>query len=133
MTMMEFFTLTIPGTVVSKKNSKIATMVGGKNVLRRAIILPSSAYKKWEKQARLSLMGKYYPVKCPVWVQATFYYKGNRPDLSGACESIGDCLEGFLWNSDSQIESWDGSRLVHDLKNPRTEIIVRDFQIKFPA
>lgn len=118
----------IPGSVVSKKNSKRPGWIGGKNVPRRLILLPSKAYKKWEKQARLSLIGKVSPVhNSPLWVKAIFYYKGNRPDLSGACESIGDCLQGFIWDSDAQIESWDGSRLIHELKNPRTELTVREF------
>ena len=42
-----------------------------------------------------------------------------------ALESIGDALEGLVWVNDKQIMSWDGSRLFHDLNNPRTEITVR--------
>jgi hypothetical protein len=49
----------------------------------------------------------------------------GKPDLSGTLESIGDALEGYVWANDTQIESWDGSRLHHDIENPRTEIIVR--------
>jgi hypothetical protein len=117
--------ITIPGSVVSKKNSKIATMVGGVNVPRRAIILPSNAYKKWEKQAQEALWGQVkFEFNEPIQVTALFFYKGNRPDLSGACESIGDMGEGILWENDKLIESWDGSRLFHDLKNPRTELTI---------
>ena len=121
--------LTIPGSVVSKKNSKIATVVGGVHKPRRAIILPSTAYRKWEKQAQESLWGKVkYQINYPICVKAHFFYKGNRPDLSGACESIGDCLEGIVWESDRLIESWDGSRLTHDLKNPRTELTITEYK-----
>jgi len=63
------------------------------------------------------------PLSGPLAVRAIIYYKGNRPDLSGALESIGDCFEGILWENDGQIESWDGSRLIYDGKNPR--IVVR--------
>lgn len=119
--------LTLPGSIISKKNSKIATMIGGKNCPRRPMILPSTAYKKWEKQARASAWHSAIipPVTCPVHVEACFYYRGPEPDLSGCCESIADCLEGVLWANDRQIVSWDGSRKCHDKDNPRTEVVVR--------
>jgi len=120
-------TLTIPGSIVSKKNSKIACMIGGKNCPRRPMILPSKAYSKWEKQAHESLLWQKWPsppLTCPVHVKAFFYYKGNKPDLAGAMESISDCLQSIVWADDGLIESWDGSRMIHDLKNPRTEISI---------
>jgi Holliday junction resolvase RusA-like endonuclease len=40
-------------------------------------------------------------------------------------ESCGDMLQGILYADDGQIESWDGSRMVHDKDNPRTEIRVK--------
>ncbi|MFI5304318.1 MAG: hypothetical protein ACHQYP_05915 [Nitrospiria bacterium] len=123
--------ITIPGSVVSKKNSKIATVVGGVHKPRRAIILPSTAYKKWENHARANLWGTIgFVFNEPIHVEAIFFYKGNRPDLSGACESIGDMGEGILWENDRLIESWDGSRMIHNLKNPRTELTIRDFEIE---
>ena len=114
--------LTLPGTIRIKKNSKRVFGMGG---FKR--ILPSKAYLKWEAQARESIWQAAIvpPLDGPIWVEAHCYYKGNRPDLSGAMESIGDCLQGIIWADDAQIESWDGSRMHHDLKNPRTEIIVR--------
>lgn len=119
-------TITIPGSVVSKKNSKRPAYIGGKNMPRRMILLPSKAYGAWEKQARQSLRGKAIvpPICVPCAVKATFYYKGQKPDLSGAMESIGDAMEGILWANDGLIESWDGSRLIHCIENPRTEITV---------
>jgi len=125
----------LPGSVRSKKNSKVATMVGGRNVPRRAIIIPSKAYTKWEKQVRASLWeqiryaglsGKNggLPLTGPISVKAVVYFKGAEPDLSGCLESVGDCLEGYLYENDRQIKSWDGSRTFHDLKNPRTEITI---------
>jgi len=129
--------LIIPGSIVSKKNSRIACMIGGKNCPRRPMILPSAAYKKWEKQARkeawaqinygdllAELTEVWFPIEVPVHIKAFFYYKGNKPDLAGAMESISDCLQGVVWADDGQIESWDGSRTRHDLKNPRTEISI---------
>jgi len=120
-------TLVLPGSIRSKKNSKIATVIGGKNKPRRAILLPSKAYTAWEKGARRAAWKHAIlpPLTCPVWIEAHIYYKGQQPDLSGSCESIGDCLEGIIYADDSQIYSWDGSRLHHDVEDPRTVVTIR--------
>lgn len=123
--------LGLPGSIRSKKNSKRAIMVGGKNVPRRPVLLPSKAYQTWEKQARLSAAMQLRGFKAtdkPVHVKVTVYYKGKQPDLSGCLESVGDCLEKYLWRDDKQIMSWDGSRLHHDKDNPRTEVEMEIFE-----
>lgn len=114
--------LVIPGSIRSKKNSKRIYSCG-----RFKRVLPSEAYCKWEKEARRCTDpgDRVNPLSCTVYVEAHFYYCGPKPDLSGCLESVGDALEGVIWDNDSQIKSWDGSRVHHDLKNPRTEIIVR--------
>lgn len=124
---MNKLSLTLPGSIRSKKNSKQVIMIGGKHQPKRPALIPSKAYSEWEKQARAHAWSQAIitPLSCPVWVEAHFYCKGQLPDLSGACESIGDCLEGILYQNDKQIFSWDGSRVFHDLKNPRTEVTVR--------
>lgn len=112
-------TVILPGSIRSKKNSK--------RVFKRGPVvkvLPSAAYLKWEDEARVSVMQQLFP-ECAkldgdLHVKVTAYYKGQQPDLSGVLESVGDCLEGFLWDNDRQIKSWDGSRLFHDKYNPRT-------------
>lgn len=122
--------ITLPGSIRSKKNSKIATIIGGVNKPRRAMILPSKAYRAWEKTARQHAAYQFpgEPLTCPVAVKVTVFYKGQRPDLSGALESVGDCLEGLVYGDDGLIESWDGSRLFHDKANPRTEIEVVPYE-----
>ncbi len=124
--------VTLPDSIRSKKNSKRIFKRG-----KYTAVLPSKAYVKWEEQARLTTVGEaiykhgyllsdllkdYYFNH--VSVSAQIYFKGPQPDLSGCLESIGDCMEGYLWENDKQIISWDGSRLHHDLKNPRTELTV---------
>ena len=119
--------LILPGSIRSKKNSKRLIQAGN-----RRMVIPSKAYMAWERQVQASIeycCGHVY--KRPllpqgdIHVEAHVYYKGSKPDLSGALESIGDALEGYVWANDGQIVSWDGSRLHHDLKNPRTEVTVR--------
>lgn len=114
--------LTLPGSIRSKKNSKRVFSAG-----RFKRVLPSKAYEAWEREARLSIWGanEIRLLTCPVQVEVHAYFKGPKPDLSGCLESVGDCLQGIVWECDGQIESWDGSRLHHDLKAPRTEITVR--------
>ena len=113
--------LTIPGEIRSKKNSKQIIRCG-----KRRLVIPSEAYKEWETMARYDALCQIdksaFPINEPCEVTVKIYYKGNRPDLSGALESVGDCLEGILWQNDRMIESWDGSRLVKDNENPRVEI-----------
>jgi Holliday junction resolvase RusA-like endonuclease len=111
----------LPGSIRSKKNSKRIFSQG-----RFKRVLPSAAYCEWEKQARASLVYvDPFPYKNLIQVNAQIYYSGQQPDLSGCLESIGDCMEGIIWENDKQIISWDGSRLHHDLKNPRTELIIQ--------
>lgn len=114
--------MTLPGSIRSKKNSKRIFARG-----RLKKVLPSKAYEEWEKQAH-DWAWFYKPrslIAAPVSVEAHIFYAGPQPDLSGCLESIGDCLEGIVWVNDKQIVSWDGSRLYHDKKNPRTELIIR--------
>jgi len=121
-------TVVLPETIRSKKNSKRPVQVGKKGK-KRLMLIPSKAYLKWEKLARIEawrqLPRGWTPVTGPVHIIATIYYKGRRPDLSGAMESVGDCMEKILYANDSQIESWDGTRLFHDLENPRTYVTMK--------
>ena len=125
--------LILPGSIRSKKNSKRIFKRG-----RFTAVLPSKAYEVWEEEARISAklqlfhfdspyINLYLPLKGSIHVQVRSFYKGRRPDLSGMLESVGDCLEGIAWENDSQIESWDGSRLIHDKYEPRTEIEIRKY------
>lgn len=114
--------LILPGSIRIKKNSRRIFGAG-----RKKINIPSKAYEEWERTARLitcTYMRGVKPVRGNIHAKALIYYKGPRPDLSGAMESIGDCLEGFVWKNDKQIVSWDGTRLIHDKNNPRTEVEV---------
>lgn len=120
---MPEISLTIPGSIRIKKNSK---RIFAKGKFKR--VLPSEAYCLWESTARAELWPTAAiipPLSCPVEVTALCYVKGPLPDLSGAMESVGDCLQGIIWSDDKLIFSWDGSRVFHDKEDPRTEITVR--------
>ena len=125
--------VTLPGSIRSKKNSKRIFKQG-----KFTRVLPSKAYLVWEATARFEVQEQEPWIfaawreigHVPVSINAQIYFKGQQPDLSGALESIGDAMEGYLWENDKQIYSWDGSRLHHDLKNPRTEITVEYKELK---
>jgi len=124
--------LTLPGSIRSKKNSKRVFKRG-----KFTTVLPSTAYLAWEQEARISAklelchfdspyLNLDLPLKSDIHVKVVAYYKGQQPDLSGVLESVGDCLEGVVWENDRQIKSWDGSRLIHCLGDPRTEVEIQE-------
>ena len=139
--------LIIPLNVRSKKNShklipipvkresswKFVYKKGGmKNVLPMTV--PSDAYIKFDKEFKSFL--KTIEVDKSLFnekvsIKALFFFKGQRPDLSGSAESLGDLLEGIYYENDRQIESWDGSRVYHISESendmPRIEIEIKKF------
>jgi len=117
--------ITLTGCIRSKKNHRQIFGAG-----KRKINIPPKAYLEWENNARKELMALKFnrPITSPVSVKATFYYKGSRMDLSACFEALADCIQGFLIENDAQIESWDGSRIIHDLKYPRTEFEILPYR-----
>jgi len=111
--------LFLPKSIRSKKNSKRIYARG-----KFKQVLPSKAYVEWEREARIFVIKQIgYNFKLleeELSINAQIYYKGQRPDLSGCFESIGDCLESIVYKNDRQIVSWDGSRLWHNLEDPHT-------------
>ena len=114
--------ITIPLDPKTKKNSQQIITVKG-----RHIIVPSSAYKKYEKEAI-----KYFPevetIDKPVNVKCLFYMQTKRRvDLTNLLECADDVLVngGVLADDNSNIiVSHDGSRVLYDKENPRTEIYI---------
>ncbi len=101
--------------------------------LRHPILLPSAAYKKWEKAATASmilccsemrqqgLMG----ITDYCNVEAKIFRDRNVGDANGFTQAIGDWLEhaGILAN-DKQIESWNGTDRLKDKALPRVEMCI---------
>ena len=146
---MKSIRFTIPGPPRTKKTSNRISGYGrkcpvcGKPDYQK--IIPSKAYEKWFK-ASMTLspilrtmardQGVALPIMGPVQVRAIFHYKGPVGDIVGYQQGLADFLQEPRFNEkgkttrhgagiiedDSQIEHWDGSRRVHDLKNPRIEV-----------
>lgn len=116
---MEF---TIELKPITKKNSQ--QIVTGKNGM--PFIIPSAAYKKYEKACKQYMPHLEKPIDYPVNVKATFYMPTRRMvDLTNLHEALHDILVkyGILIDDNYKIvQSTDGSRVNYDKLHPRTEV-----------
>lgn len=115
----------IPLEPVTKKNSQRIVMAGA-----RPIIIPSKAYKQYEKDASLFLrpLGIDYPVN----IKCLFYMKTHRRvDLTNLLEAIDDVMvkAGTIKDDNYNIVAGhDGSRVLYDKDYPRTEIFIEEIE-----
>lgn len=113
---------TIPIAPVTKKNSQRILL---NRRTGRPLIMPSAAYKDYEREAAL-FVPRGVTIKTPVNVKCVFYMPTRRKvDKSNLEEAIHDVLvtAGFLDDDNRNIiAGTDGSRVFYDKENPRTEI-----------
>lgn len=119
---------TIPIDPKTKKNSQQIVTING-----RPIIIPSSAYKKYEKEAIKYLIPPETPISYQVKVECHFYMATRRRvDLNNLLECATDCLvkAGVLEDDNSNIVvSHDGSRVYYDKASPRTVIVIDRIEV----
>ena len=112
---------TVPLTPITKKNSQRIVMRGNK-----PCILPSEKYKEYESIALWYIPKRGMAIDFPVNVKCIFYMPNNRLcDLTNHLESIDDVMvkAGLLKDDNYKIlASHDGSRVMVDKDNPRTEV-----------
>ena len=118
----------IPVEPRTKKNSQNIFM---NKKTGRAFISTSAAYKAYDAEAGKYLDGRMKtPVNVPVEVTARFYMKTRRRvDLTNLMEALHDILvkHKVLADDNSQvIVSVDGSRVLYDKDNPRTEFEIKE-------
>lgn len=113
----------IPLTPVTKKNSQRIIKVGHYHR-----ILPSKAYERYERDAGWYMPKMSEPINIPVNVCCTYYMPTRRKvDLVNLLEATLDVLVryGVLGDDNSRIVvSMDGSRVLYDKSNPRSEIVI---------
>ncbi len=111
--------ITIPLAPVTKKNHGQIVTMGGKPRL-----LPSKQYREYEAAAGIFL--KRLEISTPVNLKCLFYMPTRRiVDLVGLLQAADDVLTayGVILDDNSRIVvSHDGSRVLYDKENPRTEI-----------
>lgn len=119
--------LVIWGAPRTKKTHNMLARAGG-----RMIVLPSKAWTRWVKTARLEYTFPHPGFPCeitprpfatPIAVRALFFRDANRGDLVGYMQGLADLLEQRqILTNDRLIESWDGTRLLLDRERPRVEL-----------
>lgn len=96
----------------------------------KCFVAPSEQYKDYLSAASWYIKGLPKPIDTPVEVTCRFYMKTHRRvDLTNLLEAIDDILVscGVLADDNSNIiVSHDGSRVLYDKENPRTEITIRE-------
>ena len=128
---MEVIRIVIPLNPVTKKNS---SQILKNPKTGRFFVAPSKQYQRYEKECRWFL-GRYSKlhINYKVNVQCLFYMKTKHiVDLTNLLESIDDVLVkyGILADDNSNIvASHDGSRVLHDKNNPRTEVYISRYLV----
>lgn len=113
--------ITIPLPPVTKKNHGRIIKVNGKPRM-----IPSKAFCNYQKAAKPYLEPLGIDYKCNV--KCLFYMKTKGiVDLTGLLQAIDDVLKHYKVIEDDEsriIGSHDGSRVLYDKENPRTEIVI---------
>lgn len=116
---------TVPLIPISKKNSQ---QILTNKATGRPFIMPSKKYKDYEKAAAKYIPRQPTPIDQPVNIKCLFYMPTRRKvDLTNLLEAIDDVMvkAGLLADDDfTIIQSHDGSRVLYDKENPRTEVYI---------
>lgn len=119
---------TIYGNPITKKNSQ--RIITNPKTLR-PMIMPSSQYKDYEKDAMAQIVFGGEPIDRPVTVTCHYYMKTKRAcDLTNLLEATDDILVKRRVLVDDNyriIASHDGSRVYTDKQNPRVEIYISEY------
>ena len=122
---------TMPLPPVTKKNSQ---RIMHSSKTGRPFIMPSQNYMDYEAEAvwHCKRARVQRPIEEPVEVKCLFYMPTRRRvDLTNLLESIDDVLvrAGVLKDDHSGIiVSHDGSRVLYDKDNPRTEVSITAYE-----
>lgn len=136
---IEFTVLAVKkdGTIVPPRTKKNSPQLIPH--MKHPILVPSEAYREWERAARGELIRQGVCQKLPgedvlVWQQhpaiftptncrALFYRDRLVGDANGFYQGLADFLEGAgIVANDKWLVSWDGSRLLKDAARPRIEV-----------
>lgn len=117
---------TIPLPPVTKKNHGRIVMCG-----RYPKLLPSEAYERYTKAAMPFLKAVFRDIgriDFPVNLKCVFYLNRRfKSDLAGYLQAVQDALvEAGILEDDNRniVASVDGSKVLYDKKNPRTEVTI---------
>ena len=113
---------TIQLTPITKKNHQ---QILRNKATGKPFVVPSAQYKQYERDA-MWFIPKGDTIDYPVNVKCLFYMPTHRRcDLTNLLEAIDDIMvKAGLLADDSYtvIVGHDGSRVLYDKQNPRTEV-----------
>ena len=116
----------IPINPVTKKNHGRIVKKKTKYGKTIPIMLPSEAYEKYQKECKQYMPKLDKPIDYPINLKCTFYMQTHRKvDLSNLISAISDILTEYKVIIDDNrniIASYDGSIVLYDKVNPRTEV-----------
>ena len=120
--------LVVPFAPITKKNSQRILINQG---TRKPFIAQSEKYKQYERACTMMLAKHGQPrINRPVNVKALYYMPTRRRvDLINLHEALHDILvrAEILEDDNSKIiVSTDGSRVLYDKMNPRTEVYITE-------
>lgn len=120
---MLHFTIYLPP--VTKKNSQ--QIIINKST-GRPMIIQSKRYRDYEKECGWFIQGKGEKINEPVTVKCLFYMPTKRRvDLTNLLNAILDILVKYEVIADDNsniVYSVDGSRVLYDKENSRTEVTI---------
>ncbi len=116
------FTIKLPP--ITKKNHSQIIIAGG-----RPRVIPSKQYIQYEKDCQF-FMPRILTIDKPINVKAIYYMPTRRKvDLTNLHAALHDILVSYRVIADdnsSIIVSTDGSRVMYDKDNPRTEVEITE-------
>ena len=123
--------ITIPLPPVTKKNSQ---RIMHSSKTGKSFIMPSQKYIDYEAEAvwHCKKAKVQRPIEEPVEVKCLFYMPTRRRvDLTNLLEAVDDVLVKARVLMDDHcgvIVSHDGSRVLYDKENPRTEVSITAYE-----
>ena len=121
--MVKKLTFTIYGNPKTKKTSQ-QIVVNART--KKPMIIQSASYREYESDCAKQLKGRGLKIDYPVNLKAVYYRKDRRKcDLSNLHQALQDILVKYGVLKDDNftiIASHDGSRVMVDKENPRTEV-----------
>lgn len=119
------YTYTVTGNPTTKKNSQ---QILYNRATGRRFVSSSKQYKDFEGRVKKQVKPEHEPINYPIEMKCLFYMKTKRRcDLTNLLEAIDDAFvrAGVLEDDNFNIiVSHDGSRVLYDKENPRTEIYI---------
>ncbi|AYO30824.1 RusA family crossover junction endodeoxyribonuclease [Biomaibacter acetigenes] len=125
------YKIIIPLPPITKKNHQQLRL---NHRTKKYFVAPSPQYERYEQQCRYFIKPLPKPIDYPVNVKALFYMDMRRKcDLTNLNEALHDILVkcGILKDDNSKIvAATDGSRVLYDKQNPRTEVYIEPLEVE---